>query len=375
MQAPEARHLKASGPGTLLVVNEDVAVRYLTTAVLRAEGFWVHEATTGAEALRIAAAERPDLILLDVQLPDLSGLEVARQLKAEPATRAILVVHLSGVSVKPFERAAGLDYGADAYLTLPIEDAELVANVRALLRLQRTAQDAIRGRDDFLAVAAHELRTPLSALQLSLQLLHRKSTKPDALTLPTELVRHHLDSSLRQLGRLRKLLDTLLDVSRMGQWQLELERDAVELSELVEELCLRFEPEVRATGSPLHVNVLEPVVVRGDRLRLEQVMTNLVSNALKYGKGNPVRVSLWREDLHAALSVEDAGIGIAQEDRDRIFGRFERATGERKGDSFGLGLHIAKQIVSAHAGSIDVKSTPGEGSTFTVRLPLGPDAT
>lgn len=355
---------------TILNVNDHPATLYLVSQTLRLAGYQVLEASTGREALAIAAG-RPDLVLLDVHLPDIDGYEVCRRLRSQEDTRDLLIAHLSAVSVRREERIRGLAYGADAYWTTPLEDEELLANIEALLRLQRRAQEAIRMRDDFLSVAAHELRTPLTALRLNLERALYLTTRGAGDTLPKATVEKTLKPAVRQLERLRQLLDTLLDVSRLTRQRLNLEVGAVELVELARDAAQRLEPQARASGVELQLELPpEPVVLFGDRLRLEQVLNNLLTNAIKYGGGKPVRLRVEEQAEMACLTVSDQGIGIAPDDQARIFGRFERATATRQSDSMGLGLYIAKEIITAHGGSITVTSELGRGTTFQVLLPL-----
>jgi signal transduction histidine kinase len=146
---------------------------------------------------------------------------------------------------------------------------------------------------------------------------------------------------------------------------------AVDLVEIVGEMALRLETQARAAGVELQFELPhEPIVIFGDRLRLEQVLNNLVTNAIKYGAGRPVGIHLEEREEQAAVLVRDQGIGVAPEDQARIFGRFERATATRQSESLGLGLYIAKEIVTAHGGTITVISEPGKGATFQVLLPL-----
>jgi signal transduction histidine kinase len=236
-------------------------------------------------------------------------------------------------------------------------------------RLASEARAAVRVRDEFLGVAAHELRTPLTSLKLQLQLLYRQ-LRQDAPPDPGRVGRA-VDACERQTTRLSQLVDSLLDVSRLTSGRLELRPEALELDEVARELARRFETEARMAGVRLTVDAPRPVPGRWDRLRLEQVLTNLVSNALKYGQGAPVDVRVRDEGAYARLEVEDRGIGIDPEDARRIFDRFERAVSSQHYGGLGLGLFISRQLVEALGGRISVESRPGRGSTFTVLLPRG----
>jgi len=240
-------------------------------------------------------------------------------------------------------------------------------------RLTREARAAVQIRDDFLSVAAHELRTPLTSLKLQFQLLYRglRGGGPPDL----EKLGQRLESCERQTSRLTSLVDSLLDVSRLARGRLELNLEPLSLDEVVREAARRFESEAQDAGVQLTVDTPQAVTGRWDRMRLEQVLTNLLSNALKYGQGAPVDVRVRGDATHATLEVEDHGIGLSSDDAQRIFGRFERAVSSRHYGGLGLGLFITRQLVEALGGRITVTSVPDQGSTFTVVLPLnGPTA-
>jgi signal transduction histidine kinase len=174
--------------------------------------------------------------------------------------------------------------------------------------------------------------------------------------------------------RLSQLMDELLDVSRISSGRFSLHVEPVDLGALVRETAARFEPEVLRLGGRLEVEAPERVEGRWDRQRLEQVVTNLLSNALKYGDGKPVQVRVAKVGTSARLVVRDEGIGIARDALRRIFGKFERAVSERHYGGLGLGLYITRQIVDALGGTIQVESEQGQGATFIVELPLSPPA-
>jgi signal transduction histidine kinase len=230
------------------------------------------------------------------------------------------------------------------------------------------AKAELKARDEMLCVASHEMRTPLSALQLQLQALQRfGGTRLERMT--PERLQASLALATRQLDRLRKLVDNLLDFSRIGAGGLKLEPEEVDLSALARELVGRFEAQAREAGCELSADAARPVVGRWDRMRLEQIATNLVSNALKYGAGKPVELLVRGDGSTAWLVVRDRGIGIPAEQQERIFGRFERAVSGRDFAGVGIGLWITRKLVEAHGGTIQVDSKPGEGSTFSVILP------
>ncbi len=241
-------------------------------------------------------------------------------------------------------------------------NGEIVAWLGTLTDFEDLKQ-AIRARDEFLSIASHELRTPLTALKLRLQaLLYARGLE--------EKLEKKLESAARQTQRLERLIDNLLDISRITTGHLELEPEEIELAELTHEVVERLRDEAAATGSQIQFEASSPAGGKWDRLRIEQVVTNLVSNAVKYGEGKPIVVRVSADEGVAEISVRDRGIGIAEQDLERIFYQFERAANRRAPGGLGMGLYIARQIVEAHQGKIHVESKNGEGSLFRVSLPL-----
>ncbi|HTN53425.1 MAG TPA: HAMP domain-containing sensor histidine kinase [Anaeromyxobacter sp.] len=268
-------------------------------------------------------------------------------------------------------RAAGAAVGAAVFLPVATVITAFGALVREGFRERESANRelaaALRAREGFISTASHELKTPLTSLALVTQRLAQlegASASPDATR--TRLVQ----SSLRQVSRLVILVNNLLDLSRIDAGRMHLELRDVDLAEVVREVAERFQGELAQAGAALSVDADGPVVGRWDPLRLEQILTNLVSNAVKYGAGSPVAVHVRREGTAAVLVVADRGIGIAPEDRERIFERFERGARGRAAGGFGIGLWIVREIVRALDGRVEVESPPGEGSRFTVTLPV-----
>jgi PAS domain S-box-containing protein len=236
-------------------------------------------------------------------------------------------------------------------------------------RLYGEATDAIRARDEFLSIAGHELKTPLAAMSLQVGGLLRLYQRGDAPN-PSRAI-DRLQKTASQTRRLDTLIDQLLDVSRITSGRLKLELEEVDLAELTADVVGRFADAAASAGTPIELRTGAHPIGRWDRLRIDQVLTNLLSNAVKYGPGKPVTVEVGIAEERARVSVCDHGIGIAPEHQARIFGRFERAVSGRHYGGFGLGLWITRQVVEVHGGAIELCSTPGEGSTFTVELPLG----
>jgi signal transduction histidine kinase len=231
-------------------------------------------------------------------------------------------------------------------------------------------QVAVRARDDFLMVASHELRTPLTSLQLTASSVVRQLEKAGGHPLPPTLLDDRMRTVKRQLDRLEHLINALLDVSRIGAGRLELQLERVDLVDVVKEVLARLRDEAARQNVPLRLEAPQSVLGEWDRSRLDQILTNLVTNAIKYGQGKPVDVTIQSVGRQADVSVRDHGIGVPEEQQERIFGKFERAASQRNYGGLGLGLWITRELVELMHGSVRVQSTPGQGATFVVSLPL-----
>jgi signal transduction histidine kinase len=304
---------------------------------------------------------------------------LAHALRGGPAAHLDDLPGAEAVAVVPLA-ARGRDIGALAFasaepgrrfgapdLALLEDVARRTAQAVDHARLYGEAQAAVRAREEFLHVASHELRGPLGTLRLAVQLLARevrigKDVEP------------RIRTASRQADRLARLADALLDVSRITAGPLELAREDLDAAALVRDAVAHLAEEAAEVGSAIALVAPEPVPLHGDHARLDQVITNLLSNALKYGGGQPIDVGVRAAGGRVVITVRDRGIGIAPEDQARIFGRFERAVSARNYTGLGLGLWIVERIVVAHGGCIAVDSTPGEGATFTVELQASPGA-
>ena len=229
------------------------------------------------------------------------------------------------------------------------------------------AGEAIRLRDEFLSIASHELKTPLTALQLQLQLLSNN----DQLRAMGEKLTTNVDRARRLAERLGQLVEALLDVSRIATGQLTLNLESFEIGEVAREIAERMRDSATAARCALSVEVSGPIQGRWDRLRIEQVLMNLISNSIRYAAGQPIQVSVTREQNDAVIEVRDRGPGIPEAELSRIFERFERAASPRHYGGMGLGLYVAREIAEAHGGTIVARNLPQGGACFRVRLPIG----
>jgi PAS domain S-box-containing protein len=254
---------------------------------------------------------------------------------------------------------------------LSVDITHLKETEQALRESIRIRDEAIRLREEFLSIASHELKTPITPLQLQMQSFIRMLESGKMATIPADRLKEMLVISDAQVTRLSRLIGQLLDVSRLREGHLKLEVQTVNLSELVRGVLNQLHHEIEASECPVSLNFEEEIHGTWDRLRIEQVLINLLTNSMKYGEGKPIRISVRRRANTAVLEVKDQGIGIACADQERIFGRFERAVPHKNYGGLGLGLYISREIVQMHDGAIRVESEAGQGATFSVELPIG----
>ncbi|MDB5729127.1 MAG: hybrid sensor histidine kinase/response regulator, partial [Noviherbaspirillum sp.] len=484
----------------ILNVDDNDGARYVKTRVLQVAGFEVIEAATGSDALALVKQRTPDLVLLDVKLPDINGLEVCRIIKTDPATASILVLQTSAALIHRNDKIRALEGGADNYLVAPIEAEELVANVNALLRLRRVQtelleseerfrqiaeniedvfwifsplelellyvspgfealwgrsadmvrtdlrswletvhetdrrrvraafevllqsgdydeeyrivrpdgsvrwvrdrgfhvkntapgvrriaritsdisvkkaaeklrHDADSRKDEFLATLAHELRNPLGPIRTAVELMRSVNGNANAVH---EKAR---DTISRQVNHLARLVDDLLDISRISQGKVTLKPQDVELKTFVNAAVETAAPFINSRGHALHVHLPEQAVhVYGDSIRLTQIFGNLLHNAAKYTpRGGRITLHATLTDTELLISVEDTGIGISVDAIDGIFDLFAQGdvSPDRAQDGLGVGLSLVKKLVDLHNGRVHAYSAgPGTGSIFKVYLPL-----
>jgi PAS domain S-box-containing protein len=231
------------------------------------------------------------------------------------------------------------------------------------------AETAVRMRDEFLAIASHELRTPLSTLMLRLGLLERYASKRDL-----DQILPAVSRAQDQVARIGRLVDRLLDVSQLAKGKIELQLAACDFGEIVEGVVERLLEQASNAGSEFRLSIARGIGVRADKFRLEEAISNVVSNAIKFGAGRPIDIEVKSRDATAILTVQDRGIGIPSQDLSRIFGRFEQTTTSRNYGGLGLGLYIANQIVDQHGGTIRAENRPQGGASIFIEIPRLGDA-
>ena len=232
-------------------------------------------------------------------------------------------------------------------------------------RASDLAEEAVRARDEFLSIASHELRTPLTTLNLRLEGLAAQVARGDHDGFPRKI-----ESAQRQAARLMTLVDSLLDVSRITTGHLTLQREAFDLADAAREVVDGFSEDAARARCPIALDIKAHAIGNWDRMRIEQILQNLLANAIKYAPHAPIDITVDAADRRGVVAVMDRGQGVSEADVERIFARFERAVPTIKYGGLGLGLFVAKQIAEAHGGAISVAPTPGGGATFRVELPL-----
>jgi two-component system, sensor histidine kinase len=362
----------ASASGiSVLNVEDYAASREATTELLRDEGFDVVEASSGRDAIEAVSRLHPQLVLLDVRLPDMSGHEVCRRIKSDPLTSSTPILEISGAFSEGRDKVHGLENGADAYLVKPIEPRELVATIRALLRMEQTTREAAQAasiaKDEFLAVVSHELRTPLASMLGWACLLKEKK-------LDETMIARAIDTIERSARAQQKIIEDLLDASRISTGMLCLDKRQVALAPLIDAAIDTLQPLARTKAIEIKARYESP----GERVfcdpdRLQQVVCNLLSNAVKFTPPNgriTVRVEACEDQVR--IDVTDTGPGISPELLPFIFERFRQGdlSVDKRKCGLGLGLSIARELVELHGGRLIAQNNGDRlGSTFTVILP------
>lgn len=252
----------------------------------------------------------------------------------------------------------------------PVRFLGVTINITDQKASEEELKNALASRDEFLSIASHELKTPLTSLKIQNQFQARLQKKRDPQAFSEEKIISHTQASERLIGRLERLIDDMLDIARIRTNRLTMKREIANLNQVIKDVIERMQGQfVMATGHKVKFQGIDEAYGYIDVLRIEQVVANLLQNALKYGRGKPVEVELKDSTESLLLSCTDQGMGISEENCEKIFDRFERAIDANEVSGLGLGLYISKQIVLAHTGKIWVTSSLGKGSTFYVELP------
>lgn len=367
----------------ILIVDDKIENITALKKVLESHNFVVDAALSGQEALRKILRQSYQLIILDVQMPEMDGFEVAESISGFSKTNDIPIIFLSAVNISKEFITKGYASGGHDYLVKPFDPDILVLKIRTFIKLyeqtlelskmQQVLIEEIEQRkraelkkDEFLSIASHELKTPLTSVKGYIQLAEmsvQSNEKENAL--------NFISRSSNQLRKLDTLISELLDISKMTTGNLEYHFSDFRFEPFLDnviDVILRSNP-----GRNIIRNGHADIVMNGDEFRLEQVLLNYLSNAIKYSsEPHPILINVEKTDSsEIKVSVEDKGIGISKADQANLFGKFYRAVqSSSKYQGFGMGLYICAEIIEKHGGTYGVESEPDKGSTFYFTLPL-----
>lgn len=356
--------------------------------ILADEEVEIHSATSGLEALELLLKHEFALALIDVQMPGMDGFELAETMRSTERTKSIPIIFVTAASTDAQRIFRGYEAGAVDFMHKPLYPQIVVSKIRIFLELYRNKrqlerkleriketeanlQEALRSRDEFLSIASHELKTPLTSLKMQIQLQeHLSQKRGEEFAYSLDKIKKFIEQADKSVERIIHLVNDMLDISRVTTGRLSLNLEEVELTELAQEVTERLRPLLDMSCNEVTFDFEPGTRALVDRFRIEQVLTNLLINAAKYAPNCEVDVKVKKENDKALIIVGDHGQGIPPEDQKRIFQRFERAVSPNKISGLGLGLFISRGIIEMHKGNISVHSDPGKGATFTVSLPL-----
>lgn len=385
----------------LLIVDDLPENLLALEALIKREDRTVYKALSADEALSLLLQHEFAMAILDVQMPGMNGFELAELMRGTEKTKNIPIIFVSAAGRELNYAFKGYESGAVDFLHKPLDIHAVKSKVNVfvdlyrqskamkqqvealeqsrreqealLQQLQRTQgelEQAVRMRDDFMSIVAHEVRTPLNGLILETQLRKMHLARDNAAAFTLDKMHAMVDRDERQIKSLIRLIEDMLDVSRIRTGKLSIRPSRFDLAQLVSNLLQNFAQQIEAAETTVSFEAESPVEGCWDEFRIEQVISNLLTNALRYGGRSPIQVRVYRQGNHARVEVQDHGIGISEENQKRIFQQFERVSAKTVVAGLGLGLFISEQIVAAHGGFIVVESKINEGALFRVCLPL-----
>ena len=380
-------------PTNVLLVDDLPENLRALNALVRADDRVIYQARTGEEALALLLEHEFALAIVDVQMPGMDGFELAELMRGTGKTRHIPIVFVSAAGKELNYAFKGYEAGAVDFLYKPL-DPEAVkskvnvfvdlfrqkqevrqivdqreATVRELNAVQQELQRALEMRDQFMSMVAHELRTPLNTLYLEAQMRKLQLERGNMDHFAPEQLERMVARDMRQIHAMVRLIDDMLDVSRIRAGKLSIRPGRVDLEALLQRIVGDLSHHAADMQSELRLSIVQPVAGCWDEFRVEQVIVNLINNALRYGGGKPVDVRLHADSQNARIEVIDQGVGIPEEVLPKIFEPFERGKMEGMPAGLGLGLYISRQLAEAHGGTLSARSKPGEGATFIFTLP------
>jgi len=358
----------------ILVVDDEPKNRELIRDTLEVRGYAIEEADSGTEALVCIAAAPPDVVLLDVSMPGMDGLEVCRQLKGDPVTASLPVIMVTAHADRR-DRLAGIEAGADDYLTKPVDLQDLLLRVRNVVRGKRLADEVKENlrrlrelehlRDSLTHMIIHDLRSPLTTITMGLDMIRMSAADSDRKS--EEKIAEASCASAEQMS---EMLISLLDVSRFEAGEMPLQKTATNLAPILRAAMESIRDLVATQRIALEESTGEATACC-DGSVVRRILMNLIGNAVKFTpSGGKIQVSMATDGTFVRVGVTDTGAGIAPEFHGRIFEKFGQVKDSRARLGTGLGLTFCKLAVEAHGGDIGVESTVGFGSTFWFTLPV-----
>ena len=367
----------------ILIVDDDSTSRCILIKVLREAGYETEEASSGIEALKKAENEKPNLIVLDVNLPDITGYDVCNKLKSNINTKCIEILSISSYYTKNEDWVHGLECGADNYLIKPIDPHVLLAIVKSMLKTQETenklklalkaTEEASDVKSQFLANISHELKTPINVIVSALQMTNIIIEDIEIPGIKEKL--HKYNRMMNQNSyRLIRLINNLIDITKIDSGFINMVKRNVDIVKIVEDITLSVVSFVESKGIKLIFDTdVEEKIIACDPNKIETIMFNLLSNATKFTDvGGKITVNIFDGKDFIVISVKDTGIGIAEENKKKIFEKFLQVddTTHRNSEGSGIGLALVKSFVEMHCGKIIIESTYGVGSNFIIKLPV-----
>ncbi|POA37143.1 MULTISPECIES: hybrid sensor histidine kinase/response regulator [Pseudomonas] len=385
----------------LLIVDDLPENLLALEALIKREDRTVYKALSADEALSLLLQHEFAMAILDVQMPGMNGFELAELMRGTEKTKNIPIIFVSAAGRELNYAFKGYETGAVDFLHKPLDIHAVKSKVNVFVDLYRQSkamkqqvealeqsrreqeallqqlqstqgelEQAVRMRDDFMSIVAHEVRTPLNGLILETQLRKMHLARDNAAAFTLDKMHAMVDRDERQIKSLIRLIEDMLDVSRIRTGKLSIRPSRFDLAQLVSNLLQNFAQQIEAAETTVSFEAESPVEGCWDEFRIEQVISNLLTNALRYGGRSPIQVRVYRQGNQARVEVQDHGIGISEENQKRIFQQFERVSAKTVVAGLGLGLFISEQIVAAHGGFIVVESKINEGALFRVCLPL-----
>ncbi|MET0267629.1 MAG: hybrid sensor histidine kinase/response regulator [Duganella sp.] len=384
----------------LLIVDDLPENLQALNAVIRGPGREVFQAGSGEEALALLLQHDFAMAFLDVQMPGMDGFELAELMRGTEKTRQIPIVFVTAAGKELNYSFKGYEAGAVDVLYKPLDSRAVRGKVEVFVALyeQREAmrrqvqalerarqaqeatlaelsaaqcqlQRALAMRDEFMSMVSHEMRTPLNTLYLETQLRKMQLERGNMAAFGAEQLQRMVARDDRQIQSIIRLIDDMLDVSRIRSGKLSLRPGWVELSGLLRRVVHDLTPQATTAGCTISLEAGDTVSGWWDEFRIEQIVVNLLTNAMRYGARQPVTVVLTVDAELARIEVRDQGPGIAPELQQKIFEPYERGVGNEVPSGLGLGLYISRELAEVHEGTLTVHSELGHGAVFTLSLP------